>query len=95
MRCAQMEAELILLRAALKDPLNQRFVLLSETCVPLYPAAVVWAQLMGEPRSRVNACADRGDPNDANNRMDYRCGPHSHQLHKFWTSTLDSLVYSF
>ncbi len=68
-----MEAELILLRTALVDPRNQRFVLLSETCVPLYPAAVVWAQLVGEPHSRLNACANPADPNDPSNRMDYRC----------------------
>jgi hypothetical protein len=70
-----MEAELVLLRAALVNPRNQRFVLLSETCVPLYPAAVVWAQLMGERRSRMNTCANTADPNDAATRMDYRCAP--------------------
>ena len=70
-----MEAELVLLRAALVNPRNQRFVLLSETCVPLYPAAVVWAQLMGERRSRMNTCANTADPNDAATGMDYRCAP--------------------
>lgn len=65
----------MLLRAALVNPRNQRFVLLSETCVPLYTAAVVWAQLMGERRSRSNTCANPADPNDAATRMDYRCAP--------------------
>ena len=51
-----VEAERALLRAALADPANQRFVLLSESCLPLHPAAVVYAQLMAEQRSRVNAC---------------------------------------
>lgn len=70
---AQMEAEIALLRVALQDPSNTRFVLLSETCAPLYPATLVWAQLQGEHRSRLNACANPLDPNDDNNRMAYRC----------------------
>ena len=61
------------MRQALADPLNQRFVLLSETCVPLYPAPLVWAQLQGETRSRVNACANGSNPDDENWRMTYRC----------------------
>jgi len=52
----QLLAEVLLLQAALRDPLNQRFVLLSESCTPLYPAASVYVQLMGEGRSRVNTC---------------------------------------
>lgn len=51
-----VDAERALLRAALRDPANQRFALLSESCLPLHPATVVYAQLMAEPRSRVNAC---------------------------------------
>ncbi|KAK9819181.1 hypothetical protein WJX81_003273 [Elliptochloris bilobata] len=45
-----------LLAAAMADPDNQRFVLLSESGVPLYPPAAVHAQLLSEERSRVNAC---------------------------------------
>ena len=69
----QVEAEKLLMRQALSDPLNQRFVLLSETCVPLYPAPLVWAQLQGETRSRVNACSNSSNPDDENWRMTYRC----------------------
>lgn len=69
----QVEAEKLLLAQALSDPLNSRFVLLSETCVPLYPAPLVWAQLQGETRSRLNACANASDPNDETWRMTYRC----------------------
>ena len=68
----QVAAEKLLLRSALEDPANARFVLLSETCVPLYPAPVVWAQLQGEPRSRLNACARAGDAADEDARMSYR-----------------------
>ncbi|CAL8470673.1 g10215 [Coccomyxa elongata] len=52
-----VEAERLLLRAALEDPLNQRFVFLSEACAPLLPASVMYAQLMSEPKSRINACS--------------------------------------
>ena len=49
-----------LLSAALKDPLNQRFVLVSESCIPLHSPAVMWSQLMADNRSRINACANSG-----------------------------------
>lgn len=45
-----------LLRAALRDPHNQRFILLSETAVPMYPPTVTYHQLVNEQKSRVNAC---------------------------------------
>ena len=51
-----VQAQRLLLRSALQDPLNQRFVFLSETCAPLIPAATMYAQLMSEPKSRINAC---------------------------------------
>ena len=40
-----VHAELVLLAYALKDPLNQRFVLLSETDVPLWPLEATYATL--------------------------------------------------
>ena len=43
---------------ALEEPLNQRFVLLSESDIPLYPPAVVWLQFMSERKSRIHACND-------------------------------------
>ena len=67
-----MLAERNLIAAALEDDLNERFVLLSESCIPLYPAALVWAQLLSEPRSRIHACANSSDPGDANRRMVFR-----------------------
>ena len=45
-----------LLEFALEDSLNQRFMLLSESDVPLYPATVVWLQLINEQQSRIRAC---------------------------------------
>ena len=47
-----------LLRAALLDPNNQRFALLSESCLPLYSPAIVYSQLVYSEKSRINACAD-------------------------------------
>ena len=64
-----MQAERLLLRAALEDPLNQRFVFLSEACAPLVPASVMYAQLMSEPKSRINACTSSDSDADTD-----RCG---------------------
>lgn len=67
-----VEAERVLLRAALKDPQNTHFVLLSEATVPIYPAPAVYAQLVTDNKSRINACMDPTDPKDAEKRMVYR-----------------------
>lgn len=45
-----------LLKAALADPLNLKFMLISESGIPLYPAQTMWVQLMLEEKSRINAC---------------------------------------
>ena len=72
----QMEAERALLAASLAgDPWAARFLLLSESCIPLYPASVVWMQLISQPLSRINACMKPEDPEDYNHRMGYRCAP--------------------
>ena len=70
-----VEAERALIRAALADEGNEVLVLLSESCVPLWPAAQVYLQLMSERRSRVNACRNASNPDDSNQRMDYRWQP--------------------
>ena len=49
-------AERLMLREALKEPRNQRFLLLSDTGIPLYPPTLVWQQLMGESKSRIDSC---------------------------------------
>ena len=51
-----VEAMRLLLSAALKNPLNQRFAFMDETTVPLYPPTVVYQQMMKEGVSRVDAC---------------------------------------
>ncbi|GAB4817485.1 hypothetical protein N2152v2_004531 [Parachlorella kessleri] len=45
-----------LLLEAAADPANQRFVLVSETDIPLYDPLTTYQQLLSERRSRVNAC---------------------------------------
>ena len=46
----------LLLKAALAEPANQRFLIMDESTVPLYPAGDTYLQLMGETRSRMKAC---------------------------------------
>jgi len=51
-----IEAELKLLKAALREQRNFKFVLLSEACTPIHPPEVIYAQAMHETKSRINAC---------------------------------------
>ena len=57
---ALVEATRALMRASLEDPLNQKFVLLSEAGIPLYPPDLIYLQLMSEDKSRINSCVDSG-----------------------------------
>ena len=52
-----------LLKVALQEPRNARFLMASDSCVPLYPPAAVHAALLGEPRSRVAACRPTWEDN--------------------------------
>ena len=45
-----------LLGEALKDPLNRKFILLSESGLPLYPPTTTYLQLMREDKSRLDSC---------------------------------------
>eukprot|EP00884_Botryococcus_braunii_P004622 jgi/Botrbrau1/14160/Bobra.182_3s0100.1 len=53
---SQTTATKELFKAALADPANQKFLTLSETCIPLYPAVTVYQVLRKERLSRINAC---------------------------------------
>lgn len=53
-----MQASRLLLTAALRTPANMRFMLLSDSSIPVVPAWLAWAQLMSEDKSRVDACQD-------------------------------------
>lgn len=59
---SMVDAQRALLSAALEEPRNQRMVMLSDSCVPLYPPQVVYLQTLREHQSRINACkGDRAD----------------------------------
>ncbi|KAL7212235.1 hypothetical protein ACSBR2_015000 [Camellia fascicularis] len=55
---SMIQAERLLLEAALEDPANQRFVLLSDSCVPLYNFSYIYNNLMASPRSFVDSFLD-------------------------------------
>lgn len=64
-----VDATRALLAAALADNANAKFVLLSESGVPLYSAATLYAQLMSEKKSRINACALAADEHPIRSHM--------------------------
>ena len=53
----QAEAERALLGAALEEPANQRFMLASEACAPLYPPAVLYAEALAHGGTHRHALA--------------------------------------
>eukprot|EP00258_Populus_trichocarpa_P033865 XP_024449884.1 uncharacterized protein LOC18109381 isoform X2 [Populus trichocarpa] len=55
---SMIEAEKLLLLAALHDPANQRFVLLSDSCVPLYNFSYLYSYLMSSSKSFVDSFID-------------------------------------
>ncbi|GAB2240046.1 hypothetical protein Droror1_Dr00020564 [Drosera rotundifolia] len=58
---SMIEAERLLLDAALEDPANQRFVLLSDSCVPLYNFSYIYKYIMASQRSFVDSFLDPKD----------------------------------
>ena len=46
------QASRLLLKAALANPLNQRFSLVCGSSLPIRPPLFVYTQLIGEPKSR-------------------------------------------
>lgn len=66
-----------LLAAALQDPRNSMFVLLSESCVPLYHPAAIWSQLIAESHiSRVSQGTFNGWRWHGNMHTDHFWGMH-------------------
>lgn len=55
---SMIEAERLLFATALEDPANQRFVLLSDSCVPLYNFSCVYSYTMASRRSFVDSFLD-------------------------------------
>ncbi|XP_031124867.1 glycosyltransferase BC10-like [Ipomoea triloba] len=58
---SMIEAERLLFVAALDDPRNQRFVLLSDSCVPLHNFGYIYKYLVNSPRSFVDSFIDKKD----------------------------------
>ncbi|XP_074312325.1 glycosyltransferase BC10-like isoform X1 [Silene latifolia] len=54
-------AERVLLKNALVDPLNERFVFLSDSCIPLYNFSYTYDYIMSTSRSFVDSFADKKD----------------------------------
>ncbi|KAJ4826608.1 hypothetical protein Tsubulata_050922 [Turnera subulata] len=52
---SMIEAEKLLFEAALDDPANQRFVLLSDSCVPLYNFSYIYSYLISSQKSFVDS----------------------------------------
>lgn len=55
---SMIEAERILLRKALEDPANQRFILVSDSCVPLYNFSYTYDYVMASSKSFVDSFLD-------------------------------------
>ncbi|KAK9056774.1 hypothetical protein SSX86_024137 [Deinandra increscens subsp. villosa] len=53
-----IKAEKLLFKAALDDPHNHIFVLLSDSCVPLYSFSYIYTYLVSSPRSFVDSFID-------------------------------------
>ncbi|GER44911.1 Core-2/I-branching beta-1,6-N-acetylglucosaminyltransferase family protein [Striga asiatica] len=58
---SMIAAERLLFEEALQDPANQRFVLLSDSCAPLYNFSYIYKYLMDSPRSFVDSFVDKKD----------------------------------
>ncbi|XP_043724195.1 glycosyltransferase BC10-like isoform X2 [Telopea speciosissima] len=55
---SMIQAERILLKNALMDPFNERFVFLSDSCLPLYSFSYTYDYIMSTPNSFVDSFAD-------------------------------------
>lgn len=56
-----IQAERLLITEALQDPLNERFFLLSDSCIPLYNFKYVYDYVMSSPKSFVDSFYDYED----------------------------------
>eukprot|EP00249_Psilotum_nudum_P018524 c26849_g1_i4 orf=471-1547(-) len=66
---SMIEAEHLLLAEALRNPENERFVLLSDSCIPLYNFTYTYEYIMSSPKSFVDSFLDRKE-NRYNPKMD-------------------------
>lgn len=73
------DAERLLLAEALRQPLNQRFVLVSETTLPLYSGPLLYAQAMAETHSRLQGCYGK---DTLLVRLTWKCGKCASATHQ-------------
>ncbi|WOL12517.1 hypothetical protein Cni_G21284 [Canna indica] len=55
---SMIEAERVLLKNALMDPLNERFLFLSDSCIPLYNFSYIYHYIMSTSTSFIDSFAD-------------------------------------
>ncbi|OMO69385.1 Glycosyl transferase, family 14 [Corchorus olitorius] len=87
---SMIEAERILLKHALTDPLNERFVFVSDSCIPLYNFSYTYDYIMSTSTSFVDSFADTKEGR-YNPKMDptipvynWRKGSQRRSLPEFW-----------
>lgn len=49
-----VEANILMMKEALKDPLNKKFILVSDSCVPIISFDKLYKELMKDDKSRIN-----------------------------------------
>ncbi len=49
---SSVEANILMLKEALKDPLNKKFILISESCIPIVSFDTLYSELMKDDKSR-------------------------------------------
>ncbi|XP_042477506.1 glycosyltransferase BC10-like isoform X2 [Macadamia integrifolia] len=72
---SMIEAERLLIGAALKDPANQRFILLSDSCVPLYNFSYIYNYVMSSPRSFMDSFHDTKELDTKEGRYNPKMSP--------------------
>jgi hypothetical protein len=48
-----IEANIMMMKEALKDPLNKKFILVSESCIPIVPFDKFYSEVMTDEKSRI------------------------------------------
>ncbi|KAH0907358.1 hypothetical protein HID58_039185 [Brassica napus] len=73
-----IEAERVLLRHALRDPFNHRFVFLSDSCIPLYSFSYTYNYIMSTETSFVDRFSDCSFADTKDKRYNPRMNPVIH-----------------
>jgi len=49
-----VEANLLMMKQALKDPLNKKFILVSDSCIPIVPFNTFYNEIMKDDKTKIN-----------------------------------------